>query len=662
MIGKRVAAFSAGMFVVLLLTTSRNAFADYIEYKPVGGTSNYGGTCEPDCRYLWGRYFKYNSSTDHWDNYENPIYLGNADPSGSGSKTWNESGRYKIRIACSDSNSEAPDSGWMSVGEVYVFKVDLEASGVAEADEESIGAFVAVNGSRNLTLHVDPVGLPAAHTVKITWDEADDGKIRILKSSDMTEVHYNSNNEWCPHQVQNGLTLYLRGESASSSVRDIELRLQYFDDAEPTPQKLDEDKVKVTVIEVKINNPVNPNKGPGLSNDSDDYFFRGPSEGNVKVYYDFLPSGLTATSVKLKIKDGGTALKTFDKSTSSGAHLLANDWNGKDGDNYYNKWDFRAVIEVVLNGITYTSNEHPIADPIFKHRPYIYTHGNEFSGPVAVNIMMDYSDLYHTSDDENSVAQEDLSFSDLSGDHDDEEYYQRFNDPNEDRQRSTGTHVVYCRGVKAGSYLYLQYWMFEPSSTTPYLGTWPVGARAYVHEGDWEMVQVNLELDTTAEEIDPHSCTASQHYYGQSLDWDEEEGDTAPPAAGHDYVGKNGHRPIVYIAVGAHAVYFRTGGHVDVNAWPPGVTEDEGCQYNNGYSCWEACAANTVWGYSLKHVLDDDMVGEWEGRWGDSQSELEDYEKGPRSPKWRKGSANMWLNPRIFHNNHNWNNKSHNIP
>ena len=71
--------------------------------------------------------------------------------------------------------------------------------------------------------------------------------------------------------------------------------------------------------------------------------------------------------------------------------------------------------------------------------------------------------------------------------------------------------------------------------------------------------------------------------------------------------------------------------------------------------------ADQTWDYTLKHVLENTMIGQWQGRWGDEEPE-ETYNKGPRSPRYRVGSTIMWLNPRNFHNNHNWNNKSHDIP
>lgn len=115
------------------------------------------------------------------------------------------------------------------------------------------------------------------------------------------------------------------------------------------------------------------------------------------------------------------------------------------------------------------------------------------------------------------------------------------------------------------------------------------------------------------------------------------------------------------MAYRSHAVYFRTGTNIDVNAWPPDETDDEGCQYNDSITVYDTCAADNVWDYSLKHQLENHVTGEWEGRWGDERPG-ETYRKGPRSPYFSTGSTNKWSNPRTLHNNHNWNNKSHDIP
>jgi len=252
----------------------------------------------------------------------------------------------------------------------------------------------------------------------------------------------------------------------------------------------------IVVMQVEIKNSTNPNKGQ--SNDSDDFFFRGPSEPDVKVYYDFLPSGLTADSVKLLIKEGGQTLREISLSTSSGTNLLA-EWDGKDGSgDCYDKWDFRAIIQVIINGTTCTSGEQQIQELLYKHRPLIYIHADEFCGPNTVSLMLVHSDLYERGE-EDPVEDEPLYFDDLSS-HNSTAHYQDLD--NDYRESDTGPDYIYCRGTVQSGHAFLQYYHFESGSTGPDLSLW-----IYRHEGDWEMFQIAVKLDTEAEELKPIAVT-----------------------------------------------------------------------------------------------------------------------------------------------------------
>ncbi len=82
----------------------------------------------------------------------------------------------------------------------------------------------------------------------------------------------------------------------------------------------------------------------------------------------------------------------------------------------------------------------------------------------------------------------------------------------------------------------LQYWLFYYYNPKTYFG-------AGAHEGDWEMVQV--ELGQTNQ---PVRATYAQHNGGERCDW----GNVQRTADG---------RPIVYVAEGSHASYFSSGYH-----------------------------------------------------------------------------------------------------
>jgi len=404
------------------------------------------------------------------------------------------------------------------------------------------------------------------------------------------------------------------------------------------------DAVRMTAIKVEIKNPVNPNKG--VSNDSDDYFFRGPEEDDVKVYYDFLPTDITATSVKLLIKEGGDTLREISLSTSPGANLLA-EWDGKNASgDYYNKWDFRAVIEAVIGGVTFTSNEHVITDLLYKHRPLVYYDDeDELSGPQDVNCMMKHADLYIDKIINEKVDSAPLDFDDLRDANDATNRFQDLNDVY--HQVNTESNTLYCRGTTASGHAFLQYWHFEPSSSVP-------GSNDVFHEGDWEMFQIAVEPNTAAEELQPIAITGSQHYYGQTIRWAlVDPCDNGPGSVDQDYVGKSGHQPKVYVAVNSHATYFRQAGEINVDSWPPGSTANSGCQYDTGWSLKKDETGSQGYTYTLR-IFHDPMISHWHGRWGEERWGIPppyaDSDDGPRSPIYRETAVEVWTHPREFNN------------
>ncbi len=88
--------------------------------------------------------------------------------------------------------------------------------------------------------------------------------------------------------------------------------------------------------------------------------------------------------------------------------------------------------------------------------------------------------------------------------------------------------TVYSRVTAGNSTVIVQYWLFYPFNEGP----------LNRHEGDWEMVQFVLQDE------EPISAGYSQHTTGQSATWDQ-------------VLLRNDH-PIVYVAKGSHANYFRS--------------------------------------------------------------------------------------------------------
>lgn len=96
------------------------------------------------------------------------------------------------------------------------------------------------------------------------------------------------------------------------------------------------------------------------------------------------------------------------------------------------------------------------------------------------------------------------------------------------------TPTVYARVKDVPDGTVIQYWINYPANDYAKL----------FHEGDWEMVQVRLD-----DNLQPYRADYSQHGSGQWREWRdvEKSGDSG------------GARPVVYVATGSHASYFRSG-------------------------------------------------------------------------------------------------------
>lgn len=124
--------------------------------------------------------------------------------------------------------------------------------------------------------------------------------------------------------------------------------------------------------------------------------------------------------------------------------------------------------------------------------------------------------------------------------------------------------------------LWLQYWIYYYYDDQVNL----TGSGA--HEGDWEMVQIRLDTSDH-----PDRAAYAQHATGERCDWGE--------------VDSSGGRPIVYVAQGSHASYFRPG-HYDT----PNPDDNADGQGIEGAPLVDQIRSdNPSW------------VG-WPGKWGDS--------------------------------------------
>lgn len=120
-------------------------------------------------------------------------------------------------------------------------------------------------------------------------------------------------------------------------------------------------------------------------------------------------------------------------------------------------------------------------------------------------------------------------------------------DPRPGRHRAP----VYGRVVRRGGRTWLQYWVFylyNPQDR----GILRTGR----HEGDWELVQIELGRDRR-----PLGATYAQHAFAERCVWSDVE--------------HRGGRPVVYVANASHASHFRAGVH-KTRWFPDPVDEADG--------------------------------------------------------------------------------------
>ena len=162
---------------------------------------------------------------------------------------------------------------------------------------------------------------------------------------------------------------------------------------------------------------------------------------------------------------------------------------------------------------------------------------------------------------------------------------------------------VYGRAKVIGTRTVLQYWFFY------YFNWHPFASNVGDHEGDWEMVQ--YELDTNGSVL---RASYSQHGTGENCPWSFVE---------RSAVG----RPTVYVARGSHASYFKSGPKPLLSASPAGDAADgDDTPITPSVVDWGTVPPGWV---------------TWPGQWGSSTS---GSFQSPRSPggqgtKWTSASA-----------------------
>jgi len=163
---------------------------------------------------------------------------------------------------------------------------------------------------------------------------------------------------------------------------------------------------------------------------------------------------------------------------------------------------------------------------------------------------------------------------------------------------------VYGHVVRDAGGTWLQYWLWLYDNPKNLFG---LGA----HQGDWELVQVALDSRER-----PVAATCSQHDFGEPRRW----------ARVSRHPGPDGPRPVVYVAVLSHALYFAPGTH------PYLVGIDHA--YAGGPECDVGVEAPAAW-------------VEWVGRWGRPPATA--FPRLGRPPRSPGRQEKRWRTPSRFH-------------
>lgn len=145
---------------------------------------------------------------------------------------------------------------------------------------------------------------------------------------------------------------------------------------------------------------------------------------------------------------------------------------------------------------------------------------------------------------------------------------------------------------------WLQYWFYY------YYNDFPYGPTGGDHEGDWELAQIKLDPNAR-----PVYAVYSHHGQGSKCTWSK--------------LRKVGPRPIVYVALGSHANYFRAGAH--------GQDRSNDGDNHRSMRGMLTIGNNTSW-------------LNWPGFWGGTKAA---GPFGATSPKGPKMQESMW-DPEVF--------------
>lgn len=167
--------------------------------------------------------------------------------------------------------------------------------------------------------------------------------------------------------------------------------------------------------------------------------------------------------------------------------------------------------------------------------------------------------------------------------------------------------AAYARiAPRAAGGAWLQYWLYYPAQDQD-RGVVRTGR----HEGDWELVQIDVDPGGRAREV-----VYAQHRGGERCAWSEVE--------------RRGGHPVVYAALGSHASYLRAG--VRDRLWPDPNDEANG-------------RGRVVRPRLVRVSADSPPWMRWPGRWGGARASwwVPGEQDSPRGPAFQPNGR--WSNP-----------------
>ncbi len=168
------------------------------------------------------------------------------------------------------------------------------------------------------------------------------------------------------------------------------------------------------------------------------------------------------------------------------------------------------------------------------------------------------------------------------------------------RQSYSRTVFVHISENETG-WVFLQYWIF-------YL----LNAAINTHEGDWEMIQVNLRPGGL-----PNTFGYSQHLTGRARHWWN--------------TSREGFHPIIYVGKGSHAAYFDPGYH---------PLADDNCGFTGFDSTGGGVELTVGAGYALVLLAKQSWLS-FAGHWGNVTGNLGG--DGPSGPWYRTNGCSVRL-------------------